>query len=275
MDHPQLYSDTDPRMMKVWIDLLRKQSLGDKLNTVLAMAGGGHMQRLVNLRKRFPHANRREILELVTALKIGDDVQLDSMSEDSRNLLPNGFRRLLAVIDRLEIQYFVGGSAASSTWGHARFTQDVDLVVAVALDNVEQFAAELTKEKFYADVALMREGIRFHRAFNVIYQPFLYKFDLFPLQDDAYSRSQLARRRFTETNVLGEPIECAMASPEDVILSKLRWYQLGRGVSEQQWNDLHGVVDVRGSELDLGYLNEWAPKLNVADLLEKLLNEQR
>jgi hypothetical protein len=275
MDHPQPYSDTDPRMMEVWIDLLRKQSLGDKLKTVLTMAGGGHMQRLVNLRKRFPKANRREILEHITALKIGEDVQLGSMSEDSRNLLPDGFRRLLAAIDRLEIQYFVGGSAASSTWGHARFTQDVDLVVALALDNVEEFAAELTKEEFYADVGLMREGIQHHRAFNVMYQPFLYKFDLFPLQDDAYSRSQLNRRQFTETNVLGEPIECAMASPEDVILSKLRWFRLGGETSQQQWIDLKGVVQVRGPKLDLNYLHEWAPKLKVADLLERLLGEAK
>jgi hypothetical protein len=122
---------------------------------------------------------------------------------------------------------------------------------------------------------MMRDGIRHRRSFNVIYKPCVYKFDLFPLQGDAYSRSQLTRRRFTETNVLGEPIECAMASPEDVILSKLRWYRLGGETSEQQWNDLRGVVQVKGPELDLDYLHEWAPKLKVADSLEKLLNEKR
>ena len=275
MDHPQPYSDTDPRVMKVWIDLLRKQSPGEKLRTVLTMAAGGHAQLQANLRERYPNAGRLEIFERITALKIGNEVQLESMNESSRNSLPDGFRRLLAVIDRLEIPYFVGGSVASSTYGFARYTQDVDLVVAVALDHVEAFAAELLKEEFYADAGMMRDGIRHRRSFNVIYKPCVYKFDLFPLQGDAYSRSQLTRRRFTETNVLGEPIECAMASPEDVILSKLRWYRLGGETSEQQWNDLRGVVQVKGPELDLDYLHEWAPKLKVADSLEKLLNEKR
>jgi len=68
-------------------------------------------------------------------------------------------------------------------------------------------------------------------------------------------------------------MECAMASPEDVILSKLRWYRLGEEKSEQQWHDLWGVVKVRGPQLDLIYLREWAPKLNVADQLERLLAE--
>lgn len=274
MIHPQPYSDTDPRAMEVWVDLLRKQSLGEKLRTVLAMANGGYTQLQSNLRTRYPFANRREIFEHITALKIGDEVQLESMSEQSSSSLPDGFRRLLAAIDRLEIPYFVGGSVASSTYGFARYTQDVDLVVSLDLENVDEFAAELAGEEFYADARLMRDGIQHHRAFNVIYQPFLYKFDLFPLQDDAYSRSQLARRSFTETDVLGEPVQCAMASAEDVILSKLRWYQLGRGVSEQQWNDLRGVLKIRGPQLDRHYLSKWAAELKISDLLEKLLNEK-
>jgi hypothetical protein len=257
----------------VWIDLLRKQSLGEKLRTVLTMAAGGHAQLQANLRERYPNAVRTEIFERITALKIGNEVQLESMNEGSRNSLPDGFRRLLGVLGRLEIRYFVGGSVASSTYGFARYTQDVDLVVAIALDDVEAFAAELLKEEFYADAGMMRASIRLHRSFNLIYKPCVYKFDLFPLQGDAYSQAQLTRRRFTEINVLGEPVECAMASPEDVILSKLRWHRLGRETSENQWNDVRGVVQVKGPELDLNYLREWAQRLNVADLLERLLNE--
>ena len=181
--------------------------------------------------------------------------------------------RLLAAIDRVEIPYFVGGSVASSTYGLERFTRGVDLIIEVLLNRVEELAGELLKEEFYADSAMMRDSIQHHCAFNIIYQPCIFKFDLFPLQADAYSRSQFTRRTFQQTRVLGEPVECAMASPEDVILSKLRWYRLGEEKSEQQWHDLWGVVKVRGPQLDFAYLREWSPKLNVTDLLERLLAE--
>jgi hypothetical protein len=36
---------------------------------------------------------------------------------------------------------------------------------------------------------------------------------------------QFARRRFEESDMFGpEPLEFSVASPEDVILSKLNWY---------------------------------------------------
>ena len=67
----QPYSDTDPRAMEVWIDLLRKQSPGEKLSSVLLMADGGHAQLQANLRRKYPQATQREIFQHVAALNIG------------------------------------------------------------------------------------------------------------------------------------------------------------------------------------------------------------
>jgi hypothetical protein len=58
-------------------------------------------------------------------------------------------------------------------------------------------------------------------------------------------------------------------------LSKLRWHRRGGGVSEQQWNDLRGIVQVKGADLDRDYLNKWAVELKIADALAKLLNEKQ
>lgn len=185
------------------------------------------------------------------------------------------FEALLGSLDRLEIPYLVAGSVASSFYGLRRYTQDVDLVVAIVLDTADDFAAELGTRQFYADIDMMRRMIRLGRAFNVIHMPTAYKFDIFPLQDDAFSRSQFARRKFAVIEFENQSIECAVASPEDLVLSKLRWYRLGGETSEQQWNDLRGVVQVSGPRLDLDYLNEWAPRLNVADLLLALLGENQ
>lgn len=69
-------------------------------------------------------------------------------------------------------------------------------------------------------------------------------------------------------------IEFAVTTAEDVILSKLAWYRSGGEVSEQQWNDILGIVAQRRDKLDIEYLREWAPHACVADLLEKALGER-
>ncbi len=184
------------------------------------------------------------------------------------------FRRILEVLDRLEIPYLVGGSLASSIYGIQRSTMDADLVADLRLDQVEEFAGEL-KAEFYADPGMMKEALQRDRPFNLIHYASSFKFDIFPLLPDDYSQTQVRRRRFEETNSFGEePIECAVATAEDTILNKLRRYRAGGETSELQWNDLRGILQVSGARLDLGYLREWAPFLGVADLLDRLLGER-
>ena len=150
---------------------------------------------------------------------------------------------------------------------------DIDLVADLQPDQIEDFAAQLGGE-FYADPEMMREAISRGRSFNIIHFPSTYKFDIFPVQPDEYSRTQLARRQFAKTVSFGEPIECAFATAEDTILAKLRWYRAGGETSERQWHDLRGILQVSGHVLDRDYLTKWAPRLGVADLLERLFAEQ-
>jgi hypothetical protein len=185
----------------------------------------------------------------------------------------DGFKRILEALDRLEIPYFVGGSMASSVYGIARPTMDVDLVADIRSDQVEEFAA-LLNDELYADPGMMKDALQHGRSFNLIHYESAYKYDIFPVLRDEYSQTQLRRRRFETTGSLGdEPIECAFATPEDTILNKLRWYRAGGESSERQWNDLRGILQVRGKTLDAAYLRLWAPRLGIADLLERLLSE--
>jgi hypothetical protein len=184
----------------------------------------------------------------------------------------DGLNRILETLDRLEIPYMVVGSAASSVHGIARPTLDIDLVADLRVDQIDDFAGGL-KVDFYADPETMKQAIQRGRSFNVIQLATTFKFDIFPLARDEFSLTQFGRRQFSETKSLGNPIECAVASAEDTILNKLRWYRLGGETSERQWNDLRGIVRIQGDTLDQGYLNIWAPRLGVDDLLERLLHE--
>jgi len=61
-----------------------------------------------------------------------------------------------------------------------------------------------------------------------------------------------------------------IASKKDVILHKLYWMKMSP--SDRQMDDVIGIMRVQGDSLDLGYLRLWAARLEVSDLLEKLLS---
>ena len=185
----------------------------------------------------------------------------------------DAFKRILEVLDRLEIHYMVTGSGASSVHGMWRATGDLDLVVRIHDEDVKPLLLELASD-FYADIDEARAAVKRGRAFNLIHRQSAFKFDLFPISDSAFDREQFTRRRFERAPLLStEPIEFAVATAEDAILAKLRWYRLGGEVSEQQWNDVLGVAAVQRGQLDMEYLNRWAGRLGLADLLSKALAE--
>ena len=168
----------------------------------------------------------------------------------------------------------VSGSAASGVHGHVRTTRDIDVVVRITRDDIDALV-EAFHADFYVDPDLIRSAIEWRRSFNVIHFRSSFKFDLFPLTDDRFHQTEFGRHRFVTTSMFGtEPVEFAVATPEDVILSKLSRYRKGHGVGEQQWNDVLGVIAVQAEKLDLAYMREWAAYLKVSDLLEQALQER-
>jgi len=177
---------------------------------------------------------------------------------------------LLAALDRIEVPYEIGGSVASSSHGIPRTTMDVDLVVDLPPDKIGQFVDEVGGE-FYADAGQIREAFEAGRAANLIHLSSVWKFDLFPLRKDEYSRIEFGRRTFREIQPdNGAPIECAISSMEDTILRKLEWFRAGGEISERHWSDVVGLWNVARSRADLSYLRHWAQRLGILDLLERL-----
>jgi hypothetical protein len=185
----------------------------------------------------------------------------------------DGLLRLLEVFDRFEIPYMIGGSGASSVHWLTRTTADIDIVARIGFQDVPSLVTEL-HEDFYIEEEQVRLALEHSRSFNVIHYRSSHKFDIFPLTADRYHQVEFGRRRQETTSIFtGEPLELAVASPEDVILSKLRWFHKGGEVSEQQWNDVLGVIAVQADKLDLPYLREWAEYLGVLKLLERAVAE--
>jgi predicted nucleotidyltransferase len=169
------------------------------------------------------------------------------------------------------VAYVVVGSFASSMRGLYRTTADIDIVADLRAEQVRPLVSVL-QEKFYIDEQAVRRAVSRHSSFNAIHFDAVFKVDVFVSRDDDFSRQQLARRR-AEKIAPDAPQEIYVATAEDTILAKLLWYRSGGEVSSVQWTDVLGVVGTQGAALEVGYLHEWAGRLGVSDLLERLLAE--
>ena len=143
-------------------------------------------------------------------------------------------------------------------------TRDVDLVAVIGSDDVEVLLRELEDDELYVNVGDATRAVTDGGSFNVIHAVSGGKVDVFVTEPgDDFTRSRLARRVSAE--VFGIPTW--VATPEDVVLAKLRWRLQSR--SETQWRDCVEIAKVQ--DLDREYLRHWAPSLGVVDDLEELL----
>jgi hypothetical protein len=90
------------------------------------------------------------------------------------------------------------------------------------------------------------------------------------LKSDIASQEEMARREQYQIAENSQHM-LFLASAEDVIVHKLYWYQLGGEVSERQWNDVLGVLQVQQNQLDRAYLKRAAQHRGVVALLKQAL----
>jgi hypothetical protein len=171
-----------------------------------------------------------------------------------------------ARLNDLDIAWVIGGSIASSVHGEPRATQDVDIVAALRAHHVKQFAKALARD-YYVDAEAMRAAVKESGTFNAIHFASAIKADFFVAGDDAFEAERLTIRLRVETPGGVLYVDTA----EHTILRKLEWYRRGGEVSDRQWRDVLAIVRIQGDLLDRERLRHWAPRLGVADLLQRVI----
>ncbi len=184
----------------------------------------------------------------------------------------SAIRPVIAVFEQLSIPYYVGGSVASSFYGQNRLTNDVDIIVDLHARHIQPLLEALGPE-FYGTQSAAESAVKRRASFNVIHLPSMFKVDLFVLADNEFDREAMRRAQRGPIGTDDDQEEVWLASAEDVILSKLRWYRLGNEVSQVQWSDIKSTLAVRHDSLDFDYLHRWANFLTLNDLLDRACAE--
>ena len=177
------------------------------------------------------------------------------------------------VLEKLQIQYLLGGSLASSLHGVPRSTADADLVVDLEARHIRPLV-EAFSASFYIDEERVADAVRRRVSFNIIHLQTLTKVDLFVLRAEPFAQMEMERRQRINLPGAGGG-ELSVATAEDTILQKLAWFRFGGGISERQWNDILGVLKVKRGKLDLPYLEHWVAELELGDLLRRARDESR
>jgi hypothetical protein len=179
-------------------------------------------------------------------------------------------RLVLDALEAANVEYLIGGAVAVWAWGEARTTRDFDLVVNIPFENIPLLSQELEKRDMLVPVEVILDLLTMPRGdlpINAIHLYTGYKAELFLLRlDDVYRATALARRRLVD---LGPPLgEVYVHAPEDLILNKLRYYNLSQ--QPKHVRDIASILLELGGELDLAYLEKWVAHFDLTNVWQEV-----
>jgi hypothetical protein len=175
-------------------------------------------------------------------------------------------RFVIEALERIGLRYFVTGSMATIFFGEPRFTNDIDIVVDLQADKIPEFCSAFPGPQFYLSEETVRRAVARRGQFNIIQPSSGLKVDIMVPADSPFNRIRFARA----ARVKPEPgVDAIFSSAEDVILKKLEAYR--EGGSEKHLRDIAGVLRISGAHLDRAYIEQWADRLEVADIWQEIL----
>jgi len=145
------------------------------------------------------------------------------------------------------------------------------IAVALRVGEAIESVGDALGDDFEVDVDMLRDALLNARSCNIFYLPTVVKLDLFAVGRSPFDASEFARR----SRVLVRPPAGTLVvkSAEDTVLRKLLWYVEGGSISERQWRDVVEVLRVSGPAMDRSYLESWADRLHLRDVLGRAIGE--
>ena len=174
---------------------------------------------------------------------------------------PETIERLLPILVELGLKFHFTGGVAASYYGDPRFTQDLDLVIDLALHRPETDALlNRLSSGYLIDLPTARDAIARKSLFQAIDERSMIKID-FHVGEKIPGELERGTLREVVPGLLAP-----MVSQEDAILSKLIWIRIG---SEKGRHDVIEMLK-RDESLDRIGLHQRAIELGLEDLLTEL-----
>lgn len=160
----------------------------------------------------------------------------------------------------------ITGAWSAIFYGRPRASHDIDFVVELHSSNQEKIFQILDKlpEDFLVQKESIEDAVKKKAMFNIIHLPTMMKLDFWILTDEKFDKERFKRRK--KVKVLDQFMQ--MASAEDTILQKLKWFKAG-GI-EKHLIDASFVYQLQAKKLDKKYLQRWVETLRVEKYYRRL-----
>lgn len=162
---------------------------------------------------------------------------------------PELTKRVIKALDEAGIPYMLVGSFSSNYYGIPRSTEDADFVLQVEPARLQALTDRLGPD-FVSDPQLSFETNTGTFKCLLMHRDTSFKVELFMLSQDAHDQERWRRR----TVVPDLDRHVWLPSPEDVVITKLRWFR------SKDLEDVKDVVGVQGNRLDWPYIESWCAK---------------
>jgi len=167
------------------------------------------------------------------------------------NSLVQALQKIVHILEEEHIPYMVVGGFALSYYNRARTTNDIDINIQVYPNQLEKIV------KYYPDWMPSLQAFKDNAERGTVFNLFDFdtgvKMDFMVYQDSDYNWTAFERKKSVDYM----RVKCNVSSPEDLVLSKLIWYNLSK--SEKQWADLVFLMTI--PDLNRQYLELWSTKL--------------
>jgi hypothetical protein len=171
------------------------------------------------------------------------------------------FEKVLSAFAELDTAYMIAGSVGAMLYGEPRMTNDMDVVVELPIGKAGALAERFKGEAFYfPPLEVVQNEVRRRGQFNIIHVESGSKVDVIIRKDGDFAETEFSRRRKVP---FSEALEAISASPEDIIIAKLKYY--AEGGSDKHLEDIRGILQVSGDEIDRQYIEKWTGHLGLGE----------